>query len=324
MAILVYTENWDGKLKKASYELVNYAHAIAQMYNTEVIALTIGKTEAGAFEALAKYGASKLVQVTNEKLNNFVAQAYTDVIAQACAKYNATVLIFNNNFTGRSLAPRLSVRLKAGLASGANALPSGTEPFVVRRKIYTGKAFVDTKITSDIKILTLNQNSYEIKENPKSAAVEAFEPTINPAHFTAVPVKVEKVTGKISLSDAEIVVSAGRGLKGPENWKMIEELATLLGAGTACSRPVADLDWRPHDEHVGQTGKVVRPNLYIAVGISGAIQHLAGVNSSKVMVVINNDKEAPFFEAADYGIVGDAFEVVPKLIEAVKAFKAHS
>ena len=319
--ILVYTENWDGKFKKTSYELVSYAAEIAKLYGSEVVAATIGKTEDGQLEELAKYGADKVVSVTHDSLDKFVSQAYTCVIGQLAEKYGAKVLVFNNNFTGRSLAPRLSVKLKAGMVTGVVGLPQSTEPFVVKHKVFTGKAFADTQINTEVKILTLNQNAFKVSENPKTAAVEVFEPKIHDDHFAAKPVKVEKVTGKIPLSDADIVVSAGRGLKGPENWGMIEELAELLGAGTACSRPVSDLEWRSHDEHVGQTGKVVRPNLYIAIGISGAIQHLAGVNSSKVLVAINNDPEAPFFEAADYGIVGDAFEVVPKIIEAVKAMK---
>lgn len=322
MAVLVFTENWDGKFKKSTFELVSYAKAIATEGNMPLVALSIGNVSDDEFAKLEKYGADKLVSVTDPKLHTFVAQAYTHAIYQVATAENAKVLLFNNNYTGRSLAPRLSVKLNAGTATGVVKLPSSFSPFVVRKSIYTGKAFADVEITSDVKILTLNQNSFEIRENATGAKVEVRSVEVLDKHLAAVPVKVEKASGKLSLTDAEIVISGGRGLKGPENWGMVEELADLLGAGTACSRPVADSEWRPHHEHVGQTGKVVRPNLYVAIGISGAIQHLAGVNSSKVLVAINNDPEAPFFEAADYGIVGDAFAVVPKIIEAVKALKS--
>ncbi len=322
MSVLVYTENWDGRFKKSTYELVSYAKAIATELKLPLVALSIGNVSEAEFSKLELYGADKLVLVNTEKLHTFVAQAYTHTVYQVAKAENASVLLFNNNYTGRSLAPRLSVKLNAGTATGVVKLPASYAPFIVRKSIYTGKAFADVELLSAVKILTLNQNSFEIRENATGAKVEVREVEVLDKHLAAMPTKVEKASGKMNLTDAEIVISGGRGLKGPENWGMVEELADLLGAGTACSRPVADSEWRPHHEHVGQTGKVVRPNLYIAIGISGAIQHLAGVNSSKVLVAINNDPEAPFFEAADYGIVGDAFAVVPKIIDAVKAMKA--
>lgn len=321
MAVLVYTENWDGKFKKASYELLTYAADLAQTMGVEAAAMTIGEVADDEINTLSAYGVSNFYHVNNPELKEFNSQAYTKAVAEVAQKVGATVVLFNNNFTGRSISPRLAVRLKAGVTSGVVGLPKSTNPFVVKKVIYTGKAFANMEITSDIKILTINQNSYEIKENAVTLNVEKISATVDAKDYETKVVGIDKITGKIPLTEAETIVSGGRGLKGPENWGMIEELAGLLNAGTACSRPVSDLHWRGHDEHVGQTGKVVRPNLYIAIGISGAIQHLAGVNSSKVLVAINNDADAPFFEAADYGIVGDAFEVVPKMIEAVKKLK---
>ena len=322
MSVLVYTENWDGKFKKATWELVSYGKELAKEMNHPVYAVTIGKVADDQLNELGKYGAEKVFHVDNDKLDKFNPQAYTHAIAEIAKQVDAKVVLFDHNFTGRSLAPRLAVRLDAGTVSGVVALPSSFEPFVVKRSIYTGKAFAEMQIDSEIKILSLMPNSYKVEENPTEISIEKTSVDVSDDLMKAQPVKVEKIEGKIPLTEAEIIISGGRGLKGPENWGMVEELAGLLNAGTACSRPVADEGWRPHDEHVGQTGKLVHPNLYFAIGISGAIQHLAGVNSSKVMVIINNDPEAPFFEAAHYGILGDAFEVVPKIIEAVKELKA--
>jgi len=322
MSVLVYTENWDGKFKKASWELVSYGKELAKEMNHPVYAVTIGKVADDQLTELGKYGAEKVFHIDNDKLDKFNPQAYTHAIAEIAKQVDAKVVLFDHNYTGRSLAPRLAVRLDAGTVSGVVALPSSFEPFVVKRSIYAGKAFVEMQIDSEVKILSLMPNSYKVEENPTEISIEKADVEISDDLMKAQPVKVDKIEGKIPLTEAEIIVSGGRGLKGPENWGMVEELAGLLNAGTACSRPVADEGWRSHDEHVGQTGKLVHPNLYLAIGISGAIQHLAGVNSSKVMVVINNDPEAPFFEAAHYGILGDAFEVVPKLIEAVKELKA--
>ncbi len=324
MAVLIYTENFDGKFKKATFELASYGSAVAQMMNTDLVAVTVGAVSDDELNKLSTYGVTKAGVIKNDALNNFSAQAYAVAVEQAAKAYNANVIIFGNNPNGRAVAPRLTVRLNAALAAGVMQVPESVEPFTVRKRVYSGKAFADTILKSDIKVLTLNQNSYKLEENPVDFSTEELSVEIPDGLFGAKPTEVVKNSDKLSVTDADIIVSAGRGLKGPENWGMIEEMAEILGAATACSRPVSDLDWRPHHEHVGQTGKVVAPDLYIAVGISGAVQHLAGVNGSKIMVAINTDADAPFFEAADYGIIGDAFEVVPKLNEALKNFKASS
>ena len=322
MAILVYTENWEGKFKKSTFELLSYASETAKMSNSEVYAVTIGKVDDNQLKELGKYGASVVYQIQDSKLDEFTAKSYAKAIAFAVNEVNSTIVLFSNNVSGIAIAPRLAAKLNASLASAVMQLPSSISPFIVRKKVYSGKAFADFELSSEIKILTLNTNSFQIIENQKDIQIKELKVNISESDLQAKPKNINKTTGQILISEAEILVSAGRGLKGPENWGIIEELANVLGAGTCCSRPVADLNWRPHHEHVGQTGKVVAPNLYIAVGISGAIQHLAGVSASKVMVAINIDPEAPFFQAANYGIIGDAFVVVPKLIEALKKFKA--
>ncbi len=324
MSVLVYTENWDGKFKKLSFELVSYAHEIAKMLGTSTIALSIGNVEEDELKKLGDYGAEKILKVEDNRVKNLVNSAYTSVIAQTAEKEDATVIVLSNNNSGKALAPRISVRLKAGLASGVAALPSSTDPFVVKKKAFTGKAFANVKINSNMKVLTLFQNSFGIIESGGSSEIEAFTPELSDNDFRTEVKEISKVTGKVLLTDAEIVISGGRGLKSAENWGPIEELAELLGGATACSRPVSDEGWRPHSEHTGQTGKIIAPNLYIAAGISGAIQHLAGVSSSKFIVAINTDKDAPIFEAADYGVIGDAQKVLPALIEAVKEFKAEA
>lgn len=321
MPILVYTENWDGKFKKSTYEILSYGSEIAKMMNAELVALTIGEVADEELKSLGTYGADKVVKISDEKLDAFTAKSYTKAIYSAIESVGAKVVVFSNNVSGRAISPRLAVKADAALAAGVMNLPSSTEPFVVRKRVYSGKAFADYELNADVKILTLNTNSFQIIENAKEIQIESLTVEIADSDVAAKPQSVEKASGQLLITEAEILVSGGRGLKGPENWGMVEEMAEILGAGTCCSRPVADLEWRPHHEHVGQTGKVVAPNLYIAIGISGAIQHLAGVNGSKVMVAINTDPEAPFFEAADYGIVGDAFQVVPKLNEALKKFK---
>lgn len=323
MSVLVYTENWEGKFKKLTFELVSYANEIAKLLNTDAKALSIGNVSEEELNKLGNYGVTKVLKVTNERLKDFVSQAYASVIAQVAKSLEPSIIVFANSYCGRALSPRVAVKLKAGLASGIVGLPKSLEPFTARKKVYSGNAYADIVITSPIKILTLNQNSFTIKETENNAVIEEFSPEIFDTDFRSVPKKVIRTKGKILVTDAEILVSGGRGMKGPENWGILEELADVLGAANACSRPVTDLDWRPHEEHVGQTGKTVAPNLYIAVGISGAIQHLAGINSSKIIVAINTDKEAPIFEAADYGIVGDAFEVVPKLTQAIKSLKSN-
>ncbi len=319
MSVLVFTENWDGNFKKMSFELVSYASKIAEMLNTQTVALSIGDVQEDELKKLGNYAADKIVSVNNDKLNNLDNQAYTSVIAEVAAKEDAKVIIIAQNNMGKALAPRLSVKLKAGLGAGVSKLPASVEPFTIFKKVYSGKAYSNVVIKSDVKILTLAQNSFEFEENAKSPAIENFEPTLGDVK-TSVS-NVQKQTGKILLNDAEIVISGGRGMKAGDQWGPIEELAEILGGATACSRPVSDEGWRPHDEHTGQTGKIIAPNLYIAAGISGAIQHLAGISSSKCIVAINTDKDAPIFEAADYGIIGDAAKVLPDFINAVKEIK---
>jgi len=323
MSVLVYVEQADGKFKKSVYEAVSYANAIAAQTGTTLTAISIGNVDEAELKELGKYGAAKVLQVNTAQLKDFVNQAYASIIAEAAKKEGADLVVLSNSFSGKGLAPRIAVKLDAGLIDGAVELPkTDGGSFSVKKTAFSGKAFAVTELTSANKVIALNPNAFGVKESPVDLAIEAFAPEVKSTDFAAVVKEIVRATDKISLPDAELVVSAGRGLKGPENWGMIEELASLLGAATACSKPVSDADWRPHSEHVGQTGIAISPNLYIAIGISGAIQHLAGVSSSKVIVVINKDPEAPFFKVADYGIVGDAFDVVPKLIQALKAHKA--
>jgi electron transfer flavoprotein alpha subunit len=325
MSVLVYVENAGGKFKKSTFEVVSYAAAVSKQLNTDLIAISIGNVEQSDLSNLGNYGAKKILNVSNDQLKTFVNQAYTSIIAEAAKKESASVVILSNSFTGKGLSPRVAVKLGAGLVDAAVELPKiENNVFTVKRTAFSGKAFATVELTSAIKVIALNPNSYQINESNDVAAVENFAPELKDSDFGTMVSEIVRASDKIALPDAELVVSAGRGMKGPENWAMIEELAKILGAATACSKPISDAGWRPHEEHVGQTGIAVSPNLYIAIGISGAIQHLAGVSSSKTIVVINKDPEAPFFKVADYGIVGDAFEVVPKLIDAVKAYKAHS
>jgi electron transfer flavoprotein alpha subunit len=321
MSVLVFTENWDGKFKKLSFELVSYASKLAEILNSSVTVLSIGNVEKSELEKLGKFGAKKIISITNDNLKSLDSQVYTSVIADIANKENAKIIILANNNTGKSLAPRLSVKLKAGIGSGVSKLPVSTNPFVVYKKVYSGNAYANVQIKTEVKILTLAQNSFELVETSSSAAIESIAYPLESSAVKTQIKDVQKQTGKILLTDAEIVVSGGRGMKSADNWKPLEELAALLGGATACSRPVSDEGWRSHDEHTGQTGKIIAPNLYIAIGISGATQHLAGVSSSKYIVAINNDKGAPIFEAAQYGIIGDAFKVLPKLVEAVKEIK---
>lgn len=321
MPVLVYTESEEGKFKKNTFEAVSYARGIADQMGTSVTAVSINSNDTSE---LGKYGASKVLTVSNDKLNKFNAEAYADVIAQAAKNEDAQIVVVTSSANSKFLAPALAVNLEAGYVPNVVSLPESTSPFKVKHNVFTNKAFALTEIKTDRKIIGLGKNTYGIKENETSAAAEAFSPNLDTHDFDMEIVSVDKATDKVTIADAEIVVSGGRGLKGPENWGILEELAKTLGAATACSKPVSDMGWRPHSEHVGQTGKPVAANLYIAIGISGAIQHLAGINASKVKVVINNDPEAPFFKAADYGIVGDAFEIVPKLTEKLKEFKAQN
>ena len=319
MSVLVFADSSEGKYKKTALEVVSYGKKVAELLNTNTVVLAFNNNDS---DALYKYGAEKIVNIQNDVLATFNAKVVANIIKEVAEKESSNVVIIDSGSDGLYLAPMLAATLNAGFASNVVALPTSTEPFVVKRKAFSNKAFCNTKINTPVKVLGLAKNSFGLVENPVSGTVENYTPTIVESGVKTS--SVEKTSGTVTIADADIVVSGGRGLKGPENWGMVEELAAVLGAATACSKPVSDLGWRPHSEHVGQTGKPVSSNLYIAIGISGAIQHLAGVNSSKVKVVINTDPEAPFFKAADYGIVGDAFEVVPKLIEKLKDFKAQN
>ncbi|KAF2519936.1 electron transfer flavoprotein subunit alpha/FixB family protein [Flavobacterium salilacus subsp. salilacus] len=321
MSILIYAESVEGKFKKTAFELASYAKKIAAETGTTVTALTINAADTSA---LGNYGVDKILTVNADKLKAFNAKAYADAIKQAAQKEGSKIVLFSSTTDSLYTAPLVAVGLDAGYASNVVALPESLSPFRVKRTAFSNKAFNITEISTDVKVLAIGKNSFGLIESASSPAVEEFSPSLNDNDFTIKVENVEKVTGKVTIADAEIVVSGGRGLKGPENWGLVEDLAAVLGAATACSKPVSDLGWRPHSEHVGQTGKPVASNLYIAIGISGAIQHIAGINASKVKVVINTDAEAPFFKVADYGIVGDAFEVVPKLTEKLKEFKANN
>ena len=321
MSILIYAESAEGKFKKVALELASYAKKVAETLGTTVTALTINTENVSE---LSKYGVDKVLKVSNDKLNGFNAKAYADVIKQAAQQENTKLVILSSSTNSIYLSSLVAINLEAGFASNVVGLPVSTSPFQVKRNAFSNKAFNVTEINTDVKVIGLAKNSYGIFENASNLTEEAFNPSIADNDFGIKVESVEKTSGKVSIADADIVVSGGRGLKGPENWGLIEDLASVLGAATACSKPVSDLGWRPHGEHVGQTGKPVATNLYIAIGISGAIQHIAGINASKVKVVINSDPEAPFFKVADYGIVGDAFDIVPRLIEKLKDFKAQN
>jgi electron transfer flavoprotein alpha subunit len=321
MSVLVYANSSQGKFKKSTFEVVSYGKKVADQLGTNVIALTINADDASELQT---YGAETIVTVNNDQLSVFNAKAYASVVQQVAEAKSADIVIIDSSADGLYLAPLVAVALDAGYASNVIEAPSSTDPFTVKRKAFSNKGFNNTVISTSNKVIGLAKNSFGIHENPVTASTESFDASLSDADFGTKSTNIERASGKVTIADAEVVVSAGRGLKGPENWGMVEELADVLGAATACSKPVSDLGWRPHSEHVGQTGKPVASNLYIAIGISGAIQHLAGINASKVKVVINTDPEAPFFKAADYGIVGDAFEVVPQLISKLKDFKAQN
>jgi len=322
MGVLVYVENVEGKFKKSTFELISYGYAVAQKLGTSVTALSIGEVGDDELQLLSQYGAAKILRAKNDRLKKVNVQPYAAVIAEAAKAESSKLVVLPASFSGRGMAARVAVKLEAGLGENVVDVPDTSNGFVVKKGAYSGKAFAMIQITSDVKVISVVANSFKVIENKENGAIQDFTPQLNEHDFKLNVKETIRATDKISLPDAELVVSAGRGMKGPENWGMIEELANVLGAATACSKPVSDAGWRPHSEHVGQTGIAISPNLYVAIGISGAIQHLAGVSSSKVIVVVNKDAEAPFFKAADYGIVGDAFEVVPKLIEAAKKFKS--
>lgn len=321
MSIIVLAEHTQGVFKKKSFEAVQYAAAIAEKQGTTVTAVAVGTVADSELQSLGQAGAKKVLHVADARLDNLSARAYAKVLIAVAQKEDAKVIVALHDVTGKAVAPRVSAALKAGLVAGAVSYPDTTNGFVVKKTVFSGKAFAFVNITSDIKVVTLMPNTFPVKKGEGAAAVEKLDVSFDDKDFSIQVKEVSKVTGAVPLSEAELVVSGGRGMKGPENWYVLEDLAKELGAALACSRPVADAHWRPHHEHVGQTGGTIRPNLYIAVGISGAIQHLAGVNGSKTIVVINKDPEAPFFKAADYGVIGDAMEVVPRLTAAVKKFK---
>lgn len=321
MSIIVLAEHTQGVFKKKSFEAVQYAAAIAEKQGTTVTAVAVGTVADSELQSLGQAGAKKVLHVADARLDNLSARAYAKVLIAVAQKEDAKVIVALHDVTGKAVAPRISAALKAGLVAGAVSYPDTTNGFVVKKTVFSGKAFAFVNITSDIKVVTLMPNTFPVKKGEGTAAVEKLDVSFDDKDFSIQVKEVSKVTGAVPLSEAELVVSGGRGMKGPENWYVLEDLAKELGAALACSRPVADAHWRPHHEHVGQTGGTIRPNLYIAVGISGAIQHLAGVNGSKTIVVINKDPEAPFFKAADYGVIGDAMEVVPRLTAAVKKFK---
>jgi electron transfer flavoprotein alpha subunit len=321
MSVLVYTESENGKLKKNAFEAASYAYRVAKDMGTDVTAISFGTSD---LSALGTYGVSKVLSVKNDSLKTFNAKAYASAISKAVTKEGAKVIVLSSSTDSKYLGGLLAGLLKAGYIPNAVAAPDSVSPMVVKRMAFSNKGFAHTEINTEVMIIGVSNNAFGTHENVTSLTEETFDPALEDGVFSTKSVNVDKVVGEVTIADADIVVSAGRGLKGPENWGMIEELAGVLGAATACSKPVSDMGWRSHGEHVGQTGKPVASNLYIAIGISGAIQHLAGVSASKVKVVINTDPEAPFFKAADYGIVGDAFEVVPKLIEKLKEFKAQN
>ena len=317
MSVIIYAESENGKIKKSAFELASYGYEIATKMNVPLIAVTFNQDEV---ESLGTYGIEKVIKFKGPSISNFTALQYAENIASIAKENEAKIIILSSSANAKYLAPKLSINLSAGYASNVISLPEKLQPLTVKRSCFTNKAFNICSLSNEVNIVGLSNNSYEIKENPKS--IEIIEKNSSFTETTLKVEKLEKSSGKVTIADADIVISGGRGLKGPENWHLIEDLADTLGGATACSKPVSDMGWRPHSEHVGQTGKPVASNLYIAIGVSGAIQHLAGVNSSKVKVVINNDPEAPFFKAADYGIVGDAFEVIPQLTKKLKEFKS--
>ena len=321
MSVLVYTENWEGKFKKLTYELVSYASEVAKMMNTTLTALSIGDVEETELSGLGTFGAGKIICINNPLLASLDSRTYAGIIADTVVNEGANVIIISDNNSGKAIAPRLSVRLKAGTGAGVSKLPLSLDPFTVYKKVYSGNAFAHVIIKSPVKIITITRNSFDLIENKVNPVIEKRDISVDASLLKTEVKDIQKQSGKILLTDADIVVSGGRGMKSPDNWPPLEALASALGAATACSRPVSDEGWRLHEEHTGQTGKIIAPNLYIAVGISGATQHLAGVSSSKYIVAINTDKDAPIFEAAQYGIVGDAMKILPRLVEAVHGIK---
>ncbi len=322
MSVLVYTENWDGAFKKLSFELVSYAAKLAEEMQTDVIALSIGHVTDEELNKLGQYGVKRILKLDQEAVTQFDPQIYARALAEVATREQARLVVMADNNAGKSIAPRLSVRLKAAVASGVSHMPDSISPFVIKTRAFSGNAFAVTELPTEVKIVTISQNSFELEEKQVDTQIAQADIDLADMRPSTVVKEVEKQADQLLLTDAEIVISGGRGMKAPENWAPIEELATLLNGATACSRPVSDEGWRPHEEHTGQTGKIIAPNVYFAIGISGATQHLAGVSGSKYIIAINNDKEAPIFDAAQYGMVGDATKIMPKLVEALKKAKS--
>ncbi len=324
MSILIFAENSEGSFKKAVFEAATYGNDLAQALGTDLAAVSVGQVDDAELAKLGTYGVSKVYTVSSDRLDSFVNYAYASAVSAVAQSLDTKAVVMAQTYNGRAIAPRIAVKLDAAPYSGVISLPDPGNHFDAQRPAYSGKGMQEFKTTKDRLVITVKTNGYQVTENPTDATIEAFDFTAPETDFGAVAKEIVKATEGISLTEADSVVSAGRGMKGPENWSIVEELAAEIGAATASSKPVADMGWRPHHEHVGQTGIQIAPNLYIAIGISGAIQHLAGVSSSKNIVVINKDPEAPFFKIADYGIVGDLFDVVPKLTAAIKAAKASA
>ncbi|BAX82150.1 electron transfer flavoprotein subunit alpha/FixB family protein [Labilibaculum antarcticum] len=321
MSVIAFAKNWNGKFKNSTYELVSYTKNLADQLNTKLIVVSIGEVNNDDLKNLGKYGAERIISVNDPKMNILTSQVYAQVISEIAKMEGASAIVLSDNESGKAIAPRLSVKMKAGMASAVLELPISLNPFVVKKSTFSGKAFGHVQIDSPVKIISIAKNCFGLVENQVDVLIEEFSPHLDASLFKIQVLEEEKQTNKVDLADADIVVSAGRGMRSPDNWGVVEDLAEELGAATACSRPVSDEGWRGHEEHVGQTGKVIAPNLYFAAGISGAIQHVAGISRSKCIVAINTDPEAPIFGVADYGIIGDVMEVLPKLTEAIRNSK---
>lgn len=321
MSVIAFAKNWNGKFKNSTYELVSYTKKIADQLNTKLIVVSIGEVNNDDLKSLGKYGAERIISVNDPQMNILTSRVYAQVLSELAEKEGANIIVLSDNNSGKAIAPRVSVKLKAGMVAAVQELPVSLDPFIVTKRVFSGKAFAHVQIDSAVKVLTIAKNCFGLQENQVECLIEEFAPEVDKNFYKVQVLEEEEQKNKVILSDADIVVSAGRGMRSPDNWKVVEELAEVLGAATACSRPVSDEGWRGHEEHVGQTGKVIAPNLYFAVGISGAIQHVAGISRSKCIVAINTDPEAPIFSVADYGIIGDVMEVLPKLTEAIRNSK---
>ncbi len=321
MSVIAFAKNWNGKFKNSTYELVSYTKNLADQLNTKLIVVSIGEVNNNDLKSLGKYGAERIISVNDPQMNILTSRVYARVISQIADKESAGIIVLSDNISGKAIAPRVSVKMKAGMVAAVQELPVSLNPFIVKKIVFSGKAFAHVQIDSPVKVLTIAKNCFGLLENQVECLVEEFAPEVSKDLYKIQVLEEEEQKNKVILTDADIVVSAGRGMRSPDNWGVVEDLAEVLGAATACSRPVSDEGWRGHEEHVGQTGKVIAPNLYFAAGISGAIQHVAGISRSKCIVAINTDPEAPIFGVADYGIIGDVMEVLPKLTEAIRNSK---